>query len=114
MSKELIERMKKHFDSQGIKEIEVPEWGEEDQPLIIYCKPFSVEEKSHIRKNSAGYNEIETLATIVKMKALDKDMNHLFTKEDKSALLKHADPDVISRIVDAMYIRNDKAVSGGE
>jgi hypothetical protein len=41
----VIDRVKEHFESQGVKKIEVAEWGEEGQPLVIYSKPFSLGEK---------------------------------------------------------------------
>ena len=35
MSSELMERIKEHFDAQGVKEIEVPEWGQAGQPPVF-------------------------------------------------------------------------------
>jgi hypothetical protein len=32
----VIDRVKDHFENQGVKKIEVAEWGEEGKPLIIY------------------------------------------------------------------------------
>ena len=34
----VIDRVKDHFESQGVKQINVAEWGEEGQPLVIYLQ----------------------------------------------------------------------------
>jgi hypothetical protein len=44
----VIDRVKEHFESQGVKKIEVAEWGEEGQPLVIYCSPFNLAEKRNL------------------------------------------------------------------
>ena len=46
----VIDRVKEHFESQGVKKIEVAEWGEEGQPLVIYCSPFTLAEKETYSK----------------------------------------------------------------
>mgnify|MGYP003638500355 CR=1 FL=1 len=45
----VIDRVKEHFESQGVKKINVAEWGEEGQPLVIYCSPFTLGEKNRSR-----------------------------------------------------------------
>ena len=37
-----IDRAKAHFKSLQIKAIEVPEWGDENGPLIVYVEPFTL------------------------------------------------------------------------
>jgi hypothetical protein len=50
----VIDRVKEHFESQGVKTINVAEWGEEGQPLVIYCSPFSLAEKRNLFKGAKG------------------------------------------------------------
>jgi hypothetical protein len=51
----VIDRVKEHFESKGIKKIEVAEWGEEGKPLEIYCNPFTLAEKSKVRPRVIFY-----------------------------------------------------------
>ena len=34
-----IDKAKAHFNSLETKRIEVPEWGDENEPLVIFVKP---------------------------------------------------------------------------
>ena len=36
-----IDRAVAHFSAQEVRTIEVPEWGDEDGPLVIYVEPFT-------------------------------------------------------------------------
>lgn len=100
MSSELMERIKEHFDAKGVKEIKVPEWGTDGQPLVIYCAPFNLDEKNRIRKKAMGGNEIAANAFILTLKALDKDSKPLSTKKEEPNLLTHANTGVVARVVD--------------
>ena len=40
----IIDRVKAHFESKGVKTIEVSEWGEEGKPLVIYAQPMTLAE----------------------------------------------------------------------
>jgi hypothetical protein len=44
-----IERAKAHFDTLDIKKINVPEWGEDGQSLLIYSKPLTLQETSSMK-----------------------------------------------------------------
>jgi hypothetical protein len=48
----VIDRVKEHFESQGVKTINVAEWGEEGQPLVIYSSPFTLAEKRNLFKGA--------------------------------------------------------------
>ena len=39
-----IERAVAHFSAQEFRAIEVPEWGDDDGPLVIYVEPFTLRE----------------------------------------------------------------------
>jgi len=97
----VIDRVKDHFENQGIKKIEVAEWGEEGKPLIIYCKPFTLAEKRNLFKNAKN-DDLAVLVDAIVLKSLDADGNKLFKLDDKKTLLNSADPDIIGRVATMM------------
>jgi hypothetical protein len=97
----VIDRVKEHFESQGVKKIEVAEWGEEGQPLVIYSKPFSLGEKRGLFKNAKN-DDLGVLVDVIVLKAKDKDGNKIFKLDDKLTLLNSADPEVIARVATEM------------
>ena len=97
----VIDRVKEHFESQGVKKIEVAEWGEEGQPLVIYCSPFTLAEKRNLFKGARN-DDLGVLVDAVMLKARDKDGNKIFKLDDKTSLLNKADPEIISRVATEM------------
>ena len=97
----VIDRVKEHFESQGVKKIEVAEWGEEGQPLVIYCSPFTLAEKRNLFKG-ARQDDLGVLVDAIMLKARDKDGNKLFKLEDKQTLLNNADPEIIASVATQM------------
>ena len=97
----VIDRVKEHFEKQGIKKIEVAEWGEEGKPLVIYCSPFSMAEKRNLFKG-AKQDDLSVLVDALMLKARDADGNKVFKLDDKQVLLNKADPEVIARVATAM------------
>ena len=93
----VIDRVKDHFENQGIKTIEVAEWGEEGKPLMIYCKPFTMAEKRNLFKGARN-DDLGVLVDVLHLKALDADGNKIFKLEDKKTLLMSADPEIIARV----------------
>ena len=45
-----IDNAIKHFESIDIQEIEVPEWGDGNEPLKVYAKPITLSETSRLLK----------------------------------------------------------------
>jgi hypothetical protein len=97
----VIDRVKNHFESQGVKTIEVAEWGEEGQPLVIYSSPFSLGEKRGLFKNAKN-DDLAVLVDVIVLKARDKDGNKIFKLDDKLTLLNSADPEIIGRVATQM------------
>lgn len=93
----VIERAKTHFSSKEVKVIEVPEWGDENSPLLIYATPMTLAEK---RKLFHGTKETDifVLVDLLIMKAKDQKGDPIFTLEHKRDLTTSVDPDVIARV----------------
>jgi len=93
----VIDRVKDHFENQGVKTIEVAEWGEEGKPLVIYCNPFTLAEKRNLFKG-ARTDDLAVLVDAIVLKAKDEEGNKLFKLDDKKVLMNNADPEVIARV----------------
>ena len=99
---DVIDRAKSHFSDFGIQSLEVPEWGEEDRPLVVYWKPMTIAEKQTLHTVGERDGYVARLVDCLIMKALDSDGKKLFTLENKHSLRHSVDPDVIARIVHRM------------
>lgn len=94
-----IERAKAHFKSLTTKVIEVPEWGDETGPLMVYVEPFTLKDKSKLQSVSrASGSDVDALVELIVLKALDANGDKLFTIEDKPALRNMVDATVLERI----------------
>jgi len=97
----VIDRVKEHFDNQGLKKIEVAEWGEEGKPLIIYSKPFTLAEKRNLFKGARN-DDLAVLVDAIVLKAIDDQGNKIFKLDDKKTLLNNADPDIVATVATQM------------
>ncbi len=95
----VLENIFSHFDSKGVQTIEVPEWGpNENEPLIIHFTPININEQSKLKKTAIKSGEVIAMVDCLIMKAMDKDLNPLFSVQDKPKLLRKADPDIIAQL----------------
>jgi len=97
----ILDNAKQHFQQKETKHIEVPEWGDENGPLIIYAEPLTLNDKQRIYKK-AKEGELISLAYVLIWFAKDKDGEKLFTIEDKRALLNSVDPNVLADIANTI------------
>lgn len=87
--------------SLSYKRIEVPAWGEEGKPLVIYSTPFTIADLKKISKH-AKKDPTEALVYTVIFKALDERGNPAFDIEDKQWLMTEESSDVLSDVVNQM------------
>ena len=97
MSKKLMDRIRTHFDAKESKIIEVFEWGEEDEPLIIYASPLTLGQKNKLYKMSKD-DDLGLMVEALIMKAKDAEGNCLFSRADKPELMRNCDPDILIRV----------------
>jgi hypothetical protein len=97
-----IDRAKAHFTDLGVQRQEVPEWGEEGKPLVVYWRPMNLAQKQKIQHIGEREGWIARLADALIMLATDADGKKLYTIEDKHALRHNVDPDVLARVVTRM------------
>jgi hypothetical protein len=99
----VIDRVKTHFETLKTLTIEVEEWKDENgNPSVFYSEPLTLEEKNIIFKKSNNFQDLTVLVDLLIMKLQVKnekgDLVKAFNPEDKFALRKKADSNVISDI----------------
>jgi len=99
----VIDRVKSHFETLKTITIQVEEWKDENgNPSVFYSEPLTLEEKNIIFKKSNNFQDLTVLVDLLIMKLQVKDdkgdMIKAFSPEDKFALRKKADSNVISNI----------------
>lgn len=94
----ILDRAKAHFESQGVKKIEVPEWPDEKgNPTVLYASPVSMNDRKALRSAADG-DEAEFLVRLIILKCELEDGVKAFDLSDKPMLMKKVDPNIIHRI----------------
>ena len=93
----VIDNAVKHFEAQDVRVTQVPEWGQDDEPLKIYSKPLTLSETSKLYKMSQE-DDLTMMAYVLIYKALDSDGEKLFDIGDKNKLLNKVDREVLVRV----------------
>ena len=105
----VIDRVKSHFETLQTITIEVPEWKDEaGNPSIFYSEPLTLEEKNIIFKKSNNFQDLTVLVDLLIMKLQVKDekgnLKKAFKPEDKFALRKKADSNVIATVANRILV----------
>jgi len=105
----VIDRVKTHFETLKTITIEVEEWKDEHgNPSMFYSEPLTLEEKNTIFKKSNNFQDLTVLVDLLIMKLKVKDdkgeMKKAFEVEDKFALRKKADSNVIATIANKILL----------
>lgn len=93
----VIDQITAHFSTKEEKIIEVPEWGNEDGSLYIYCSPLTLAQKNRLYK-MAKDDDLGLMVEALIMKARDNEGNPLFSRADKPDLMRSCDPEVLIRV----------------
>lgn len=99
----VIDRARTHFKEQGTRRIEVPEWGDEAGPLIVYADPLTLAERRRLFQRNKG-DDVGLSVDLLIAKACDANGAKLFTLEDKHSLLNGVDPAVVVRVAAEMVV----------
>ena len=105
----VIDRVKSHFETLKTITIEVEEWKDEHgKASVFYSEPLTLEEKNIIFKKSNNFQDLTILVDLLIMKLQIKndkgEMIKAFSPEDKFALRKKADTNVISTIANQILL----------
>ena len=105
----VIDRVKTHFETLKNITIEVEEWKDDNgNPSLFYSEPLTLEQKNIIFKKSNNFQDLTVLVDLLIMKLKVKDdkgeMKKAFEVEDKFALRKKADSNVIATIANKILL----------
>ena len=105
----VIDRVKTHFETLKTLTIEVEEWKDEHgNPSVFYSEPLTLEEKNILFKKSSNFQDLTVLVDLLIMTLQVKnekgDLVKAFNPEDKFALRKKADSNVISDIANKILV----------
>ena len=105
----VIDRVKSNFDSLQTIRIEVEEWKDEHgNASVFYSEPLTLEEKNIIFKKSSNFQDLNVLVDLLIMKLKVKndkgDLVKAFQLEDKFALRKRADSNVIATVANKILV----------
>ena len=105
----VIDRVKTHFETLKTITIEVEQWKDEHgNASVFYSEPLTLEEKNIIFKKSNNFQDLTILVDLLIMKLQIKndkgEMIKAFSPEDKFALRKKADSNVISNIANQILL----------
>ena len=98
---QLLERVKAHAEPTKVRRLEVPEWGEGEQPLLVTYTMVSLDDLAVVQA-ADGDEWYKRAARIVALKAMDSDGKRLFSMTDAVTLRESAAPHVVNRIAMAM------------
>jgi hypothetical protein len=100
----VIDKVKKHFNDQSSKTINVEEW---DATFVV--RPMNLDEVRRFLEKQKQ-NSIEAVVDLMIMKLLKEDgETKAFKLEDKKTLLTNADPKILNRI--AEQIGDDTSIA---
>ena len=105
----VIDRVKSHFETLSTITIEVEEWKDEHgNASVFYSEPLTLEEKNIIFKKSNNFQDLTVLVDLLIMKLMVKDdkgeFKKAFSPEDKFALRKKADSNVIATVANKILL----------
>lgn len=106
MSDKIMQQIRAHFDAKETKIIEVPEWGDGQNPLYIHSSPLTLAQKNRLYK-MAKDDDLGLMVEALIMKAKDAEGNLLFSRNDKPELMRNCDPDVLIRVATSIMETTD-------
>ena len=93
----LLERIVARSSADTMRQIEVPEWGENGSPFIIHYKMVTLAELEQVRRTFPE-NAMRQNVEIICMKALDDAGKPHFARIDAVALMDSVDASLLLRI----------------
>jgi len=95
---EVMDRIRRGSKEQT--RIEVPEWGAEDEPFVIYARPWTLKDSAAIAHVSDGP---QSFVEILIRKAMTEGGDPVFNREDKLDLMACGSASVVMRVAMAIH-----------
>jgi len=104
----IIGRATEHYNQKPVRRIEIPEWGDDEGPLVVFSEPFTLRDQGKISTITKNQPESEVLAELLVMKLIDDQGNKVFTVEDKQALRTSVDAQVVACVANQIMGVNEE------
>jgi hypothetical protein len=88
----LIENALAHFNSKDLRKIEVPEW-----EVSLFAKNLTLDDKAKMLRRADSDNTDYLIYAVI-FGLVDENGDPVFGLEDKVALRKKVDPDIVTRL----------------
>jgi len=101
---DVLGKAKEHFtqlQDEAMPYVEVPEWGEEKEPLKVYYKVMTLAQQDQIFKY-VQEGSLKSLAQTLITRARKDDGSKMFRPANMTELMNLVDPKVIERICTGM------------
>lgn len=93
-----IEAVRARYTGLDRQRIEVPEWGGQDGPFVLWAKPWTLEDERGITRAMRDDNP-EGFAAVVLAKAEDEDGAPMFdARADKPVIMRIGEAHVLKRV----------------
>lgn len=102
---DILTNAKRHFTTRraaGMQSLEVPEWGTDEAPAVIWYRPLNLAERARIDAAMQSGPRMEAFAEALIVRALDEQGKPLFRGIERGELLREVDPDVLIRTINRM------------
>lgn len=93
----VLDKAIEHFESQERIKIVVPEWGDENDPLVFFSDRVTLADRSECFEKAGGINLTFYVYLIIK-KAINENGQRIFSIGDKANFMRKVDPNVVQRI----------------
>jgi len=90
--------------NQNTVRVEVPEWGDENEPMVLFATPLNAGEFSKLQKKHPNFlanMTIDGLVDLIIMKAMDSEGNKAFDVGDKPILMRQP-VNIVSNVAGAL------------
>lgn len=94
----VIDQAKAHYAGLGSFRAEIPEWGEDGNPVIVTWSPLTLAEKRKAMNGAKSLFDQIVMVRIVIAKACDEDGNKLFTPGDEQTLMTNVAASIVERL----------------
>jgi len=106
MNERLIDKAKNHFSKEilgNLKTLEVPEWGDDQGPMVIYYYPkMNFAQQRKIGELLEKGDRAEALCQQLIYRVLSENKKPMFAQGEMKLLMNSVDPDVVLSICNRM------------
>lgn len=93
-----IEAAQAHFDALGRQHMDVPEWGTDGHPLVVYWSPLTIADRRRIFKGDNASDERVVIDVVVQKAEDEKGVKLFDSVTDEPLLMGKVDSSILRRL----------------